>query len=87
MESKKRTKEEQREYMRQWRQDHKEKVAVVNRRYYERNRGWLNKSRTRPWADKQVLKHILAGNTNYINIMLRIIRPEKDAFIRGDNNE
>ena len=80
----KKTKEEQRIYMREWREKNREKVRAVNHRYYERNRGWLNKSRTVPWGEKTIIRRILSGDKAYINIMLRLIRPQKDPFIEKD---
>lgn len=81
----KKSKEELRQYMKEWRASRRELVRARNRRYYLRNKGYLNKSRTSPWGDKKVVERILHGDIAYINIMLRILRPHKDPFIQGGN--
>lgn len=80
-------KEEYNAYMRRWRAEHRAKVAGINRRYYLRNKGYLNKSRTKPWTSEQVIHWIKTGNPEYIMIMDRILRPEKDPFINLDRLE
>ena len=80
-------KQKQNEYMRLWRSENKEKLRNINRRYYVRNKGYLNKIRSRPWSQDGVLGKIFKGDKNYIRMMLRILRPHKDKLIGLENND
>ena len=74
----------QNEYMHSWREKNKEKIKEINRRYYIRNKGYLNKTRSRPWTDDNILRWIRRGDAEYLNMMLRILRPYKDKLIGLD---
>jgi len=67
--------------MRQWRMENKSKLRRINRRYYLRNKGYLNKTRSRPWTDGNILKWIINGESEYLDMMIRVLRPHKDKLI------
>ena len=77
-------KKKQNEYMRSWRKENKERLKEINRRYYVRNKGFLNKTRSRPWTNENILKWIKTGDKDYIDMMLRVLRPYKDKLIGID---
>jgi hypothetical protein len=78
------TKSKQNEYMVEWRKENKERLKEINHRYYIRNKGYLNKTRSRPWNKENIIMWILNGNEEYINMMLRVTRPHKDKLIGLD---
>jgi hypothetical protein len=69
------------EYLKQWRIDNPDKVREINQRYYLKNKSYLNKSRTNPWMNENIIKWIRVGNIKKITVMLNIIRPEKDEIV------
>jgi hypothetical protein len=68
----------------EWRKENKERLKEINHRYYIRNKGYLNKTRSRPWNKENIIMWILNGNEEYINMMLRVTRPHKDKLIGLD---
>ena len=75
------TKEKQNEYMVEWRKANRERLKEINHRYYVRNKGYLNKTRSRPWNKENIIMWIVNCNMEYINMMLRVTRPHKDKLI------
>ena len=74
-------------YMRLWRAENKDKVKEINRRYYLRNKGYLNRTRSRPWNKSNILKWIVEGNVEKVGQMVRITRPHKDRLINFKDDE
>jgi len=74
-------------YMVAWRAENKERIKAINHRYYMRNKGFLNKTRSRPWNKENILRWIMNGEKKYLDIMMRILRPHKDRLIGLNNNE
>lgn len=68
-------------YMVAWRAENKERIKAINHRYYMRNKGYLNKTRSRPWNKENIIHWILTGNKKYLDIMMRVLRPHKDKLI------
>ena len=68
--------------MRLWRAENKDKVKEINRRYYLRNKGYLNRTRSRPWNKGSILKWIVEGNVEKVGQMVRITRPHKDGLLK-----
>lgn len=65
----------------EWREKNKERLKEINHRYYIRNKGFLNKTRSRPWTNENILKWIRNGDKEYIDMMRRVLRPYKDKLI------
>lgn len=78
-----RSKEEYNAYIRQWRATHKESVKNTNRKYYQKNKGWINLSSSNPWFKNKIIDYILSGNESKINMIRRVIRPFKDKVIES----
>lgn len=70
-----------------WRAENRERIKAINHRYYIRNKGFLNKTRSRPWNKENIIHWILTGNMKYLDIMMRILRPHKDKLIGLTKNE
>ena len=68
-------------YMVAWRAENKERVKAINHRYYMRNKGYLNKTRSRPWNKENIIKWIMNGECEYLDMMIRVTRPHKDKLI------
>lgn len=69
------------EYLKTWSKKNSSKRSEINRRYYLKNKGYLNKSRTNPWMNENIIQWIKSGNSKKIISMLKILRPEKDRII------
>jgi len=67
-----------------WRAENKERVKAINHRYYMRNKGYLNKTRSRPWNNENIIKWIMNGECEYLDMMIRVTRPHKDKLIGLD---
>lgn len=64
-----------------WREENRERIKAINHRYYMRNKGFLNKTRSRPWNKENIIKWILNGERKYLDMMIRVLRPHKDRLI------
>ena len=67
-----------------WRAENRDRIKAINHRYYMRNKGFLNKTRSRPWNKENIIRWILNGEQKYIDMMIRVLRPHKDKLIGLD---